>query len=527
VRGEVPRFTDYILVADGVTWGVVLDTDSGAVVHSAKGEFLFDLPIRIHAEAVYAEDLILAADWGDPPDHLERVLMVKQDGTIAELTTTANGFGAFGTALHGTIYITLEDGGIGTFDTDGQPGPVLSPTVGFVGVVAANDYLYAYSGGPPGTVGQDTVVHVFDSSGTEINQVELGGSAVRVGPTALGIAADVFAHVGQEGIAAVAMAPNGTSLATLSGLHDGAGPTDSLAWEHGRYLIGLDATSEAVQLRLFRLDGEPLDVSAPFEYRNWPPSRPAGTVLALVGSDGTSVDFRSLSGSLLGNEDYSGDAAPDIETIDGNDQYVWVTTTNPTQTLYTVHIYDLGECSGTPEPGTFLDDDWSIFEGNIEWLAEARITYGCNPAEVNTRFCPDEPLTRGQMAALLYRALGDSIAPTNPPISFTDTADSIFGEAIEWLSGAEITRGCGPETFCPDDAVTRGQMAAFLARALELPRVIDPGRFIDDDNSVFEGDIASLAAAGITSGCGVDRFCPNDFLTRGEMAAFLQRALGS
>lgn len=62
------------------------------------------------------------------------------------------------------------------------------------------------------------------------------------------------------------------------------------------------------------------------------------------------------------------------------------------------------------------------------------------------------------------------------------------------------------------------------------PRIDDGGGnlFIDDD-SVFEADIDKLGTAGVTRGCNPptnDRFCPNDSVTRGQMAAFLHRALG-
>jgi S-layer homology domain len=53
--------------------------------------------------------------------------------------------------------------------------------------------------------------------------------------------------------------------------------------------------------------------------------------------------------------------------------------------------------------GRFWDDDGSVFESAIEKLATAGITNGCNPP-VNDRFCPDQPVTRGQMAAFLIRA---------------------------------------------------------------------------------------------------------------------------
>ncbi len=54
--------------------------------------------------------------------------------------------------------------------------------------------------------------------------------------------------------------------------------------------------------------------------------------------------------------------------------------------------------------GTFVDDDGSIFESDIEWMATAGITKGCNPP-TNTKFCPDDKVTRGQMAAFMRRAL--------------------------------------------------------------------------------------------------------------------------
>jgi hypothetical protein len=166
----------------------------------------------------------------------------------------------------------------------------------------------------------------------------------------------------------------------------------------------------------------------------------------------------------------------------------------------------------------FVDDDGSVHEPSIEVLAAHGITSGC----AEWRFCPDDAVTRGQMAALLGRAL--PLEPVSAD-SFVDDDGSIFEPSIEALAAAGITRGCGPARFCPDQVVTRGQMAAFLSRALTLPAA--PGdRFTDDDDSEFEAAVEALAAAGITKGCGPDRFCPDQPVTRAEMATFLARALG-
>ncbi len=177
--------------------------------------------------------------------------------------------------------------------------------------------------------------------------------------------------------------------------------------------------------------------------------------------------------------------------------------------------------------GTFVDDDGSVFEPDIEKIADAGITKGCNPP-VNDMFCPDDTVTRGQMAAFLVRALDLTASGST---DFVDDNGSVFEANIEALAAAGITRGCNPpvnDKYCPTANVTREQMAAFLVRALGLTANTSPG-FVDDDNSVFEVDIEKLATAGITKGCNPpvnDRFCPTNPVTRGQMAAFLSRALG-
>ncbi len=169
----------------------------------------------------------------------------------------------------------------------------------------------------------------------------------------------------------------------------------------------------------------------------------------------------------------------------------------------------------------------NTFAADIIWLADNGITKGCNPP-TNDRFCPDNRVTRGQMAAFLVRFLG--LTDDGGGNTFTDDDGSVFEADIAKLAAAGITRGCNPPTndrFCPEANVTRGQMAAFLVRALDLTDDGGGNSFVDDDGSIFESDIAKLAAAGITRGCNPptnDRFCPGANVTRGQMAAFLRRA---
>jgi hypothetical protein len=118
--------------------------------------------------------------------------------------------------------------------------------------------------------------------------------------------------------------------------------------------------------------------------------------------------------------------------------------------------------------GFFGDDDGNIFEADIDAIASVGITKGCNPP-TNSRFCPDDDVTRGEMAAFLRRALE---LPAVAADYFDDDNTSTFEDDINAIASADITRGCNPPSnnlFCPGRDVTRGEMAAFLRRALDLP----------------------------------------------------------
>lgn len=165
----------------------------------------------------------------------------------------------------------------------------------------------------------------------------------------------------------------------------------------------------------------------------------------------------------------------------------------------------------------FTDAPDSVFVDDIAWASATGLTFGCSePA-----FCPDRPITRGEAAAFLTRWL--DLDPGSD--AYSDDDGHLFEADINALAAAEITSGCGLDSFCPDRLLERGQWAAFLTRALGLGA--GPDAFLDDNSSIFEADINALASAGITAGCNPptnDRFCPTRHLTRGEIVAMIHRA---
>jgi hypothetical protein len=165
----------------------------------------------------------------------------------------------------------------------------------------------------------------------------------------------------------------------------------------------------------------------------------------------------------------------------------------------------------------FTDIAGHFFEPEITWLYQSGITTGCS----STLFCPDFSVTREQMASFLVRALG--LPPSGADV-FTDDETSIHETDINTLAANGIATGCGGGRYCPGQVVTREQMASFLRRAFGVgPSGTDS--FTDDETSIHEDDINAVAAAGIATGCGGGRYCPLGTVTRGQMAAFLERIL--
>lgn len=166
-----------------------------------------------------------------------------------------------------------------------------------------------------------------------------------------------------------------------------------------------------------------------------------------------------------------------------------------------------------------VDARFSPFESAIRWVYQQGIASGCSLE----RFCPDGQVTRGQMAVFLDRAL--DLPPADVDY-FADDEGRSFEGAINRVRQAQIAFGCSEVSFCPDAPVTRGQMAALLDRALDLPATTED-YFTDDEGRTFEGAVNRVRAAGIAFGCTSTTYCPDAVVRRGQMAAFLQRALAS
>ena len=196
-----------------------------------------------------------------------------------------------------------------------------------------------------------------------------------------------------------------------------------------------------------------------------------------------------------------------------------------------VAVMALVASSGGPvaaqEPARYPDTRRDAYYSEaLEALAQDGVFVG---TDCDEGFCPDEPIDRATMAVWTVRVL-DAADPA--PVSSTRFMDVDASHPhaafIERFAETGVTKGCGDGTrFCPDDSVTRAEMAVFLSRAFSLSEGPDPGFSDVPPDAWYAPDVHKLAASGVTKGCGDGtHFCPDQPTARAQMATFLFRAQG-
>lgn len=114
----------------------------------------------------------------------------------------------------------------------------------------------------------------------------------------------------------------------------------------------------------------------------------------------------------------------------------------------------------------FEDDQESEFQSDLDALAAAGILRGCNPP-AGDRVCPGDPLTRAQAAGIIARFIDPAAASRD---AFTDDDASVFEEAIDALAATGVLRGCNPpanDRVCPEDPISRAELVALLRRLID------------------------------------------------------------
>ena len=173
------------------------------------------------------------------------------------------------------------------------------------------------------------------------------------------------------------------------------------------------------------------------------------------------------------------------------------------------------------------ENDW--FYSNVKYANENGLMGGTT----NTTFAPNEPLTRGMLVAILYRAEGEPAVNKSIPFSDVDT-NAYYANAVIWAQQNGIVNGVTENEFAPENNITREQIAAIMFRFAKYKGYdVSVGESTNilsytDAESISEYAISAMQYAvgsGLMKGKTETSINPQDNATRAEIAAILQRFL--
>ena len=181
---------------------------------------------------------------------------------------------------------------------------------------------------------------------------------------------------------------------------------------------------------------------------------------------------------------------------------------------------------GYKDPPAFADTVNHWARTDIEFVTNRGLMSGTG----ETAFTPEGSMTRGMFVVVLGRLAGIDPAAYSSG-RFTDVPAVVYyAPYVAWAADKGIVNGTGADTFNPDRAVTREEMAAIMQRYSDklgytLPVTREAERFADDGqiDSSFKDAVQAMQQAGIMTGKSGRRFTPKEAATRAEAAAVLRR----
>lgn len=164
-----------------------------------------------------------------------------------------------------------------------------------------------------------------------------------------------------------------------------------------------------------------------------------------------------------------------------------------------------------------FEDVSSSYKTAVDYLISKNITEGIS----DTKFGTDAPIKRGDAAIFIAKALGLD-TKNAPDQDFTDVNSRVEG-AVNAIVNAKIASGKTESKFAPDDYITRQEMAKILVNAYAL-EAGDTKNSFTDVNSNWDAYVDALVENGVTLGKTEKTFASTDTVKRGEFALFIHRA---
>lgn len=169
------------------------------------------------------------------------------------------------------------------------------------------------------------------------------------------------------------------------------------------------------------------------------------------------------------------------------------------------------------------ETDW--FFQSVQYVCAHGIMNGSS----GNSFAPQDKTTRGMIVTMLYRYDGSPVVSGQCP--FGDVAaGKYYRKAVIWAAENQIVGGLGGDRFGPDEPVTREQLAAILYRyanykGYDTQRSVELAKFADRDDvgSYAVNAVKWAVADGLLSGVSATELQPKGFAIRAQVTAILMR----
>lgn len=246
------------------------------------------------------------------------------------------------------------------------------------------------------------------------------------------------------------------------------------------------------------------------------PQKGAKVTIAITPENGYTVDTVTVA-----------DINGKIVEVTPNDDGTYTFVQPSSKVTITVTFRQMTDTSDCPRDescpmAAFTDADRSAwYHDGIHYCVEQGLMVGTS----ETAFSPNSATTRGMIVTILWRLEGSPLVSTS--LEYDDVKpEDWYGEAVRWADDAGVVTGYGNGKFGPNDPITREQMAAMLWRYAGSPKVDGSlSSFVDGAQTSSWAQPAMIWAVeqGLMTGVGNDRLEPRGQATRAQAATILMR----
>lgn len=184
----------------------------------------------------------------------------------------------------------------------------------------------------------------------------------------------------------------------------------------------------------------------------------------------------------------------------------------------------------TPEPTKEVTATAKFTDTTNHWAAESIdfvVNKGLFQGVTSNTFEPNKPMTRGMLVTVLGRLSNISPSPRTTAFLDVDT-NQYYSSYIAWATENKIVTGYSPQSFGPNDPLTREQVATIISRYAQFSghSLPEGSSNFTDQNQISSWAVTAVGqmnAAGIIQGRADQRFDGSGSATRAEIATILQR----